>query len=713
MRAAATILLLAFLTLAQQQPPARTAAPPKPAPKPAAAPSPESLQFPPLSPVAIPRIESATLPNGIKLFLLEDHELPLVSVLALVRTGNLFDPPDKIGLATITGAVLRSGGTKTLTGDELDERLENVAATVESRIDETFGSVSFSALKQDAAQVLEIFRDLLTAPEFREDKIELIKGQLRSSISRRNDDPARVASREFLSLLYGRDTPYGAVMEYDHLDHIARADLVAFHQRYYFPANILLAVRGDFPADAMRAQIEKLFGSWSHTQPPVPPFPEVKSNPAPGLYLGEKKDAANTFFAIGHLGGMVRDPDFAALQLLTEVLGGGFNSRLFQRLRTSMGAAYAIAAAWNAAYNHPGRFEVSGSTKALSTFDTIRVVRDEIARLAAEEVSAAELEHARARVLNSFVFNFDTKAKSLNRLLTYEYYGYPKDFIEQYHKTVAAVTRADLLQVAKERLKPDQLVVVAIGRPADFGRPPATLNLSATSLNLSIKEPRAPRAPADAESLKRGNELLQSVQTAVGGAGKMEAIQDIVEISEFDIDPAFGGMKVKQTDRWIRTGQFRQESQFPFGLISAFWDGKTGWLVTPQGAGALPALQRKQVEGEMFRIFIGLLLSDRIPGRVVNYAEGAIEITGPGDQYARLAIDGKTGLPQSLRYLSTPMSGPPVPVEETYTEYTEVGGLKLPSRVSITQAGRRFGEVRIVEYRFNTGLQPAELAKRP
>ena len=179
----------------------------------------------------------------MKVMLLESHELPTVQGAALVRTGNLFDPKDKVGLATVTGTVIRGGGSKTKTGDQIDEQLENIAASVESEINECYGTVSFSCLKETTEEVLSVFADILTAPEFREEKIDLIKNQLRGSISRRNDDAAGIASREFAKLLYGKDNSYGWDMEYATIDRIQRADVIDFYKRYFFPANTIIAVR--------------------------------------------------------------------------------------------------------------------------------------------------------------------------------------------------------------------------------------------------------------------------------------------------------------------------------------------------------------------------------------------------------------------------------------------------------------------------------------
>jgi len=459
-------------------------------------PSVENLTYPPLKPIQIPSVASYTLPNGIRLYLLEDHELPVISGVARVRTGNLFDPPDKVGLADVTGTVLRSGGTASKTGDELDEQLENIAASVESNIGETSGSLSFSVLKENTDEVLGVFKAVLTSPAFRQDKIDLIKSQLRSAISRRNDDPHAVAQREFTNIVYGRDTPYGWQMEYATVDRITRDDVVAFYKRYFFPANIMLAVWGDFSIADMKARLERLFADWTIEQPKVPPFPPVREAPAPGIFVASKADVTQTNFVIGHLGGELRDKDYPALGVMADILGGSFGSRLFQRVRTRLGLAYSIGANWAANYDHPGLFEISGSTKSGTTTETIKAVKEEIERIRAAEVSDAELETAKQTVLNSLVFAFDTRAKTLGRLLTYEYYGYPRDFIERYQKALAAVTKADVLRVAREHLKPSGLTIVAVGNPQDFGTPLATLGGPVTSIDLTIPEAKTPGAPS-------------------------------------------------------------------------------------------------------------------------------------------------------------------------------------------------------------------------
>ena len=482
MKSRLIILLAVIASVAVAQTEVRNAA--------VALPSYQDLKFAPLPPLKVPTPTEFTLSNGMKILLLEDHELPLVSGAALIRTGNLFDPPDKRGLAGLTGEVLRSGGTKTASGNQLDVALENIAASIESQIGESSGTLSFSCLKENTDQVLGLFRDFLTEPEFRQDKVDLAKTQMASAISRRNDDAEGIVDREFESILYGPKTPYGWRAEYSDINNIQRQDMLDFYQRYYFPANIMLEIYGDFSIPQMKEKLEQLLGSWKYQQPAVPAFPKVQETPAPGLFLGTKSDVTQTFFHVGHLGGQFRDQDYPALEVAAQILGGGFSSRLFRSIRTQHGWAYNIGSSWSAQYDHPGVFAISGSTQSIHTVDTLKALRDELDKFRSSEVTDDELKTAKDTVLNSFVFRFDTPSKTLNRLLVYQYYGYPKDFIFRYQQQIAAVTKADILRVARRYFRPQDLTYVAVGNPEQFGPPLSALGMNVQALDLTIPEPK-------------------------------------------------------------------------------------------------------------------------------------------------------------------------------------------------------------------------------
>jgi zinc protease len=672
-----------------------------------AVPSYKDLKYPPLPQVKIPVPEQFTLSNGMRIFLLEDHELPLIHGLALIHTGNLFDPPDKKGLSEFTAQVLRSGGTKAKTGDQIDEELENIAGSVESGMEETSASMNFAALKENSDTVLGVFKEILTAPEFRQDKLDLGIMQTRSGIARRNDDANGIPDRELARIIYGPTTPYGWQVEYEDLAHIHRDDLVKFYQRYYFPKNVMVAVYGDFKATEMKEKLEKLFADWTVQQPDVPKFPEVSTKPAPGIYFAEKADVTQTFFAIGELGGTLRDKDYAALQVAANILGQGFSSRLMSQVRTKLGYAYDISAQWSANWDHPGMLRIGGSTKSQSTTETLQAVRVELDKIRTAEVTARELDEAKNGALNSFVFFFDSPAKTLSRVMRYEYYGYPKDFLTQYQKAISAVTREDVLRVAKERFVPENLAIVAVGNPKDFGKPLSTLG-KVNMIDLTIPEPKVETPKADAASLERGRSLLKRAQQAMGGADKLAGVKDSTQSAEMTMDPAAGGMKMKQQNRWVAPNILRQEQELPIGKVTAYSDGKSGWLLVPQGLMPMPPPVLKQAQGEIFREWITLMLSDRDASRTVAATvPNTVEISSAGES-VQVEFDEATGLPKRQVYKEDMAD-----VKETYLDWRDVDGIKLPFKVQIEQNGKKAGEATVSEIKLNTGLSADELSKKP
>ena len=446
------------------------------------------LKYPSLRDVAVPEVQRVTLSNGMRLLLLEDHELPLISLSGRIRVGSIYEPADKVGLADITGEVMRTGGTTSRTGDELDDELEQIAASVETGIGQDSGYVSVSVLKEDIGKGLGILADVLMHPAFRQDKIELAKMQHRSAIARRNDSPRSIASREFDKLIYGPESVYARHTEYATIDSITRDDLVAFHRRFFGPNNMMLAVWGDFDTQEMIARIEKAFDGWAKIDLDLPPAPEVDYTWRATVNLVARGDLNQSNIYIGHIGGRMNDPDYAALTLMNHILGGGFTGRLFKNVRSRQGLAYSVFGTYATRYDRPGVFSMGCQTKSESTVHAIEAIREEARKMTQEEVTDEELELAKDSYLNSFVFNFDSTGQIISRLMTYEYYGYPPDFLQQTRERIEKVTKADILKAAQAHLRPDALQILVVGRPDDFGRPLAALG-GVRSIGVTIPPP--------------------------------------------------------------------------------------------------------------------------------------------------------------------------------------------------------------------------------
>ncbi len=448
----------------------------------------KSLEYPKLGDIEVPTVEQVTLSNGMRLFLLEDHELPLVNISVRIRTGSMYEPAEKIGLASITGEVMRTGGTANKTGDELDEELESIAAAVETGIGLNTGSASMSVLKRDLDKGLSILADVLMNPAFREDKIQLAKMQIHSNIARRNDSVGAVAGREFDKLIYGSESVYARHEEHATIGSITREDLVNFHQKYFGPNNAMLAVWGDFDTKQMIEKIERAFDSWENIDLQLPETPKIKYEFRKTVNVIRKDDVNQSNVYLGHIGGLRSDPDYFSLIVMNKILGGGFTGRLFKNVRSREGLAYSVFGAYSANYDYPGEFYVGCQTKSESTVYAIRAMLREVEKMRESEVTDEELALAKDSFLNSFVFNFDTRGEVVNRLMTYEYYGYPPDFLLQIKENVEKVSKEDVLRVAKKHLHPDKVQILAVGRPQDFAEPMSSLG-PVSEIDITIPTP--------------------------------------------------------------------------------------------------------------------------------------------------------------------------------------------------------------------------------
>ena len=201
-----------------------------------------------------------------------------------------------------------------------------------------------------------------------------------------------------------------------------------------------------------------------------------------------KDDVNQSNIYLGHIGGLRSDPDYFALIVMNRILGGGFTSRLFRNVRSREGLAYSVFGSYSANYDYPGEFYVGCQTKSESTVKAIRAMLREVEKMKDSEVTDEELALAKDSFLNSFVFNFDTTGEIVNRLMTYEYYGYPSDFLMKIKQNVEKVTKADVLHVARKHLKPDQVQILAVGRPDDFDEPLSTLG-PVNEIDITIPTP--------------------------------------------------------------------------------------------------------------------------------------------------------------------------------------------------------------------------------
>lgn len=668
------------------------------------------LTYPPLRDLVVPEVERVELANGLTLYLLEDHTLPKVEGAAIIQTGDRLEPAELTGLASLVGQVMRTGGSTSRSGEEVDRLLENVGAAVETGIGTTSGNASLYALREHLPLVLEVLSELLRSPAFPEDKLELAKVQERTSIARRNDDVSSITGREFRKLLYGADSPYARTTEYATIEAVTRDDLVRFHETYFVPNRVRLGLWGDFDAVEVKAMVERLFGSWERGPEPsdrLPSVPDPSDLPGSVSFI-PKDDVNQTNIRIGHLGGRVDDPDYFALTVMSEILGGGFSSRLFQTVRSQRGLAYGVGASWNASFDYPGVFAVVTSTKSETTVETIRAVLDELERIAADPVSDEELQLAKESLLNSFVFNFVSKGAIVRRLMTYDYYGYPRDFLSRYQRNIEAVTVEDVHRVASTRLRPDAVQILAVGRREDFDAPLSSLGRGeVATIDIAIPEPPAAAVPeASPESLERGAALV---------AKFVASAPDVAEASAFRLE----GESVLETPQGKLPAQFqilfeapdhyRETTVLPFGEIVTVVSGDAGWAATPRGVQDLGSDQVRRTREGFYRHYAGLLWSAARDGVEAQWLEGTdVQLRFAGTTL-RATFDEASGRLTVLSMGGTNLQGTPVEERREFDGFDERG---LPSQIRIYHDGALAAETRVESTTLDPPI-PAGLFDKP
>ena len=500
--------------------------------KSASGPIPQSWQKVPIPP--LPKFSPqepirVALQNGMVIFLQPNHELPLLDATMRIRGGSRAEPTDKIGMLDIYGDVWRTGGTEQRTGDQLDDFLEARAAKVEtgSNADSTF--ISFSCLKGDFDSVFQIFLEVLQHPAFRDDKIDLAKKQMNTAIARRNDDTDSIADREGVKLAYGPQNPYARVAEYTTVAAITRQDLIDWHKAHVAANNIIFGITGDFDPKEMESKLRQAFESWPKGSAVEPP--KIDFNPAPpGIYFVNKTDVNQSNIQLVGLGIERKNPDYFPLQVMNEVLGGGFSSRLLQNLRTKAGLAYSVGGGVGSAWDHPGMTDIEMGTKSVSTVEAIQGLWEQLEKLHTSPPTEEELRRAKDSILNSFIFRFDTPGKVLRERMAYEYYGYPADWLERYRSAVEKVTLSDVKQVIDKYIHKDQLAVLVVGNSEEFK--PALSTLGAVKdIDITIPPPGGAAAqPAIAKptaSNPEGKALIGKVVQFLGGAEKLNSLKTL------------------------------------------------------------------------------------------------------------------------------------------------------------------------------------------
>jgi zinc protease len=685
----------------------------------------QQIPIPPLPAFHPAEPKRIALPNGMVVFLQEDHELPMIDGSIRIRGGSQEEPATKVGLVDLYGEVWRTGGTKSQTGDQLDDNLEARAAKVETNGGGDSTSIGWSCLKADFDDVFKIVIDLLHEPNFRADKLELAQSQFEESIARRNDNPASIAARESIKLAYGATSPYARQVEYATILAVKRDDLVAWHKQYVHPNNMIVGISGDFDSAAMEAKLKAAFASWP--KGPPAPRPKIEIHPAkPGYYLVSKEDVNQSNVRMVAPGTDRRNPDYFAIEVFNEVMGGGFSSRLVQDIRTRLGLAYSVGGGIGTAFDHPGVTRFVLGTKSESTIQAIQALYGDVDDLQKKPITENEIKRAKDSILNSFIFNFDTPDKVLHERMAYEYYGYPLNFLEQYRAGIEKANVADVNRVAGKYLHKDQLAVLVVGNPKDFDKPMSELG-PVTNVDITIPPPPgepsgnaapsgttggpgASSMPAPAASNPEGKALAAKVVEKMGGGTKLKTVHSMsAKISQQGKDEPASliALTILYPDR------MHLAMDSPMGPMTVVFTPSGAFMSAQGQVRPIPASAAKESLDQIKRdpTFIASHSDDpkftftaNGSEKVNNIDTKIVDVNADGTA-VRWYIDPATGMLLRESYSATNNSGP-FKGETDLSVWKVFDGINVPTRQINRQDGKESSVVTFTEVHINPEVDP-------
>jgi zinc protease len=447
-----------------------------------AAPAAAQTEQPPapgaLRPYQVPRVEDFRLANGVRVVVMPQTSLPMVHGRILVNAGSIHEPLEKNGLASLTGSLLDEG-VEGMTGAQIAARIEQLGAQMGTGAGYAAGTVQVTALKSAFPEALEIAAKTVTSPTFPEGEFTRIRNEAMAGAVQRRSTVEGLAQEAFNLALFEPAAPYArqSAGTQTSLAAVTRDDVVGWHRRMYAPANTTLLLVGDVNAAEARRLAERTLGSWTGTAPqlgrvanPVRPVQGTR------IILIDRPGSVQSGIQAGQAAISQDDPDYYALDALTQVLGGGFKARINMNLRERHGYTYGAFAGFNPLQG-VGTLSIGTAVRTNATDSALVEIVGEYRRIAAEPVEQPELAGALANIVGSFPNSVQTIQGLAGRMERVLLYGLPLDYWATYRERQAAITPADLSAVARKRLTPQALTIVVAGDLSKIEEPIRARNL--------------------------------------------------------------------------------------------------------------------------------------------------------------------------------------------------------------------------------------------
>jgi zinc protease len=733
-------IALATAIVAQTQtPPAKqTTPPPSEKAKEAAGPKPEATkelppptgpakaqppkQTPPppgpVRPFQFPKYETRKLSNGLTVFVIEDHRAPIVSYrMQIVGAGGTATDAKKAGLASITGQLLRQG-TKTRNAQQIAQAIDRVGGSLSTDAGADTASIATTVSKSNFAVALDLMSDVLLNPTFPQEEIDRLMRQTLSGLQLQYNEPEAVAGLVAPRITYGNH-PYALPVEGtpNTLRTLKREDIAGFYESRYGPAVAYLAIAGDVtPADAF-ASAEKYFGSWKRS---VERLNVGAPAPAEGrkVVVIDKPDAVQTQFGMMETAIPRNHPDYIPLMIGNQIFGGGFNSRLFTKLRSQEGLTYGAGSNLEP-HLHGGSFKLTSFSRTEVTAKAIGMMAELAQELVEKPITEQELSDAKAYLAGSFVIAIETADQVASRVLTSAVNSLPADYWQTYRDRIQAATNEQVMAALRRHVKPSALNIVAVGNASAFAKelgsygtvqviPLADLDLTATNL-VRAKE----AVPSGAEAKQRALELIKQAVEAHGGRKAIEGVHGLRSKATMTLSMGGQSMKGETEEVAIFPDKYRMQMTLPMGQMVQGYDGKVAWMSQGPQTREMPEQVAKEIRNGIMRSgSLGLLRSALDGSAEVAATDANTVIWKQGETTVRMTFDPQTKRVAKLAYRGIGMAGP-ADVEVEYGDYRKVGDVWWPHHANITQNGQKFGEIVLNEIVLNPEVKPDLFSKPP
>ncbi len=415
----------------------------------------------PARPIAIPTRKETVLPNGLRLVVVEDSRLPLVSYRLAFPVGGAFDPPDLPGLTDLLAGLLPEG-TASRTSKEIADEVARMGASISAGANSDSTIVAASALARFNDPILDLMAEIVLEPSFPENEVELAKQNTKESLRQQRAQPSFLASEMVSRVMFG-DHPYSLVAPTpESIDRSSRDEFVKFHRAKLVPNNAVFIVVGDVRYEQILKRIESLFSTWERGEELVANFPAPPVRTKRTAYFIDRPGSAQSNIVIANSGITRTSPDYFPLMLMHTVLGANASSRLFMNLREEKGYTYGAYSNLDARRS-AGTFRATAEVRSPVTGDSLKEFFYELERIRSTPVSEKEIADAKSYLTGVFPIRLETQEGLTDQLVQIKMMNLADDHLERYRDRVQAVTIEDIQRVAEKYVKPDEAALVVVG----------------------------------------------------------------------------------------------------------------------------------------------------------------------------------------------------------------------------------------------------------